>query len=310
MPLSKKFYNIQFTMMEPETLHPNFAHLCNSYADEIITPTKWNKEVFIKGGINKPIHVCPLGVNTDIFNSSVRKSPMVCREFPSGNATTSFPSFNFITVFGWSYRKGIDVLLRSYFEAFNGNDDVGLIICSRYSGGSDRRSKSVVERDIKKFMGKFKNPPRVYYYGEEMDIDVLPSIIKNGDCFVWTSRGEGFGLPVVEAGALGIPVLSTFNSGMTEFLNDRNSYSVKTDSLIPAIPEIKKISPYYHGQMFPKLGDSVVEEFSDKMKHIYCNYDEAIGKSVAFSEDVKEKYTWDICAKRIYEILGEIKRDG
>ena len=189
-------YNVFFTMMETQTLHPDFARVCNNYADAIITPTQWNKDVFIKGGIKKPIHVVPLGVNIETYKPGVPKLPITCRELPSGQKTDKFPSFNYITLFGWSYRKGIDVLLKSYCDQFTSKDDVGFIICSRYMGSSDRKNQRIVERDILGFMQGYADPPRVYYYGQNTDIDVMPNLMANGDCFLWGSRGEGFALPV------------------------------------------------------------------------------------------------------------------
>lgn len=302
-------YNIFFTMMETETLSPLFANTCNQYADAIFTPTKWNKKVFEKGGIKKPIHVVPLGVNTDIYNCNVKKSEILCRELPSGNMTKNLPKFNFITLFGWSYRKGIDVLLKSYFQNFKEDDDVGLIICSRYNGGSDVNSKNKVEKDILNFMKSYSNPPKVYYYGESTEIDKMPSVLANGDCFLWSSRGEGFGLPVLESGALGMPIVSTYNSGMTEYLNEDNAYLVHTDEFVVADRNLTCISPYYNGQKFPKLGDDCVSDFGDKMRYVYENYSQAQNKAKRFLKDINEKYTWDKCVYKMYEILNGIRGD-
>jgi glycosyltransferase involved in cell wall biosynthesis len=302
-------YNIFYTMMETETLSPMFADTCNRYSDAIFTPTQWNKNVFEKGGIKKPIYVIPLGIDPNIYNTKVEKKEILCRELPSGKLVKKLPKFNFITLFGWSYRKGIDVLLNAYFDKFKGNEDVGLIICSRYNGGSDASSKRKVEQDIMNFMKKHDSPGNVYYYGESTPISQMPSILANGDCFVWGSRGEGFGLPVLECGALGKPVISTYNSGMTEYLDNSNSYLVHTDDFVEADRNLTCISPYYRGQLFPRLGETVIEEFGSKMRYVYENYSEAKIKSDKFVSDINEKYTWDSCSKRMYEILKEIKGD-
>jgi len=302
-------FNVFFTMMEPETLHPSFKNLCNKFSDHIFTPTQWNKEMFIRGGIKKPIHVIPLGIDEKIYqNKEIKRLPILCRELPARNGPVA-PSkgFNFITLFGWSYRKGIDVLLKSYCNAFTGNDDVGLIICSRYMGGSDLKSKSKVESDILKFMSEYDNPPTVYYYGDSTPVASMPNLLKNGDCFVWTSRGEGFGLPVCEAGALEIPVISSFNSGMTEFLNKDNSFLVETDKFVVADRNIDCISPYYVGQLFPQLGKPAINKFSELMRYVYNNYGEAKIKGKKFSEEIFEKYTWTVCAEKVFEVIGKIK---
>jgi glycosyltransferase involved in cell wall biosynthesis len=307
MATSKSSFNIMFTMMETETLHPNFAKTCNDHADMIMTPSQWNKDVFKKGGVKVPIKVVPLGVDFKSYRPNVSKLNITCREYPNGRSSKIKTSFNFITLFGWSYRKGIDVLLKSYCNAFTGDDDVGLIICSRYLGGTDAKSKGVVERDILKFMKMYPNPPRVYHYGESTPVDQMPNLLKNGDCFVWTSRGEGFGLPVVEAGALGMPVISTYNSAMTEFLTEDNSYLVHTDRFVVADGNLTCISPHYVGQLFPKLGKPCIDKFTEYMREVYQNYSESERKAKIFRSQIKEKYTWDVCANRVFEIINEIR---
>jgi len=300
-------FNVFFTMMETETLHPDFARICNSYADAIITPTHWNKNVFIKGGIKRPIYVVPLGVDIDIYKTGLEKLPITCRELPSGKKVNRFPSFNFITLFGWSYRKGIDVIVKAFCDQFTSKDDVGFIICSRYMGGSDRKHQRVVERDILDFMKTYSDPPRVLYYGESTPISQMPNLMANGDCFVWGSRGEGFGLPVCEAGAMEIPVVSTYNSSMTDYLTEENSYLTHTDRFITAPNNIACISPYYVGQMFPELGRETIKEFGRRMREVYDNYSLAQKKGKLFASQIREKYNWDVCAENVYNVLHEMK---
>ena len=307
MKTSSKHFNIFYTMMEPQTIHPDFAKLCNKYSQTIFTPSQWNKQVFEKGGIKVPIKVCPLGVNTKLYNNNVKIEKMRCYHINENEYTINQKEFNFITLFGWSYRKGIDVLLDSYLQSFNGDDDVGLIIMSRHMGSSEKRNKDKVIQDIKSYMKKYKNPAHIFYYGECAPIDKLPSFLKNGDCFLWTSRGEGFGLPVNEAAALNIPVISTYNSAMTEYLNEENSYLVYTDELVIADKRISSISPYYQGQLFPKLGKSVVSDFSEKIRHVYRNYSEAKSKSNIFYKSIIKKYNWEVATKNVINEINEIK---
>jgi glycosyltransferase involved in cell wall biosynthesis len=51
------------------------------------------------------------------------------------------------------------------------------------------------------------------------------------DAFVLPTRGEGWGLPIAEAMAMGVPVLVTNHSGPTAFATDDNAY------LISVLPE-------------------------------------------------------------------------
>jgi glycosyltransferase involved in cell wall biosynthesis len=44
------------------------------------------------------------------------------------------------------------------------------------------------------------------------------------DCFVFPTRGEGYGLPPVEAMAVGLPVIATNWSGPADYMKESHSY--------------------------------------------------------------------------------------
>ena len=62
--------NVFFTMHEKETFEgwkkdwPELLNRCTA----IITPTQWNKDVFINHGVTVPIHVLPLGIDIKMFH--------------------------------------------------------------------------------------------------------------------------------------------------------------------------------------------------------------------------------------------------
>jgi len=66
--------------------------------------------------------------------------------------------------------------------------------------------------------------------------DAMPLVYAGVDAFVLPSRGEGWGRPHVEAMAMGLPVIATNWSGVTEFMNDRNGFPVPFSHLAP-IPD-------------------------------------------------------------------------
>ena len=51
------------------------------------------------------------------------------------------------------------------------------------------------------------------------------------DVFVLPTRGEGWGLPIVEAMAMELPVIVTNHSGPTEYLTDANSFPLRIDGV-------------------------------------------------------------------------------
>jgi glycosyltransferase involved in cell wall biosynthesis len=297
---------IFFTMMETQGLHQEFVRRCND-ASEIWVPCQFYKDVFSAEGVHRPISVIPLGVNQNLYVPGSREPILRYEEFPSGKFYERVPKdcFKFMSLFGWSYRKGPDVLCRSFLEEFDGGDDVALVIYSRYMGSSAEQHKSYVRKEIHQYYSECKkdNPARILYCGDEIPISELPGCYCANDCFVFCSRGEGFGLPLIEAGACGLPVISAYHTSMTEFLSDDVSFLVKPKQVAAANEKLCWISEYYRDQSFAVLGDDEIKEFSRLMRLVYKDAIGASQKASAFKERILQDYTWDRCAKRVADRL-------
>ncbi|WP_427168784.1 glycosyltransferase (plasmid) [Streptomyces sp. C1-1] len=127
--------------------------------------------------------------------------------------------FVFLSVFTWQLRKGWDILLRAYFEEFSEKDGVSLMLrCDpfRYGGGNlDDSIRRDIEESRRKFGGE--NPPALKLLTDHIGNRELVDLYASSDAFVLPSRGEGWSRPVMEAMALGVPVITTGWGGQTEF---------------------------------------------------------------------------------------------
>merc|ERR1719373_213470 len=66
-------------------------------------------------------------------------------------------------------------------------------------------------------------------------IDALdvPKLYKAMDCLVLPSRGEGFGLPILEAMSVGTPVITTGWSGVFDLANPHTTKFIDIEGLEP-----------------------------------------------------------------------------
>lgn len=290
---------ILFSMIETSEVQSNFLEKCKM-VDELWLPSKANIEAFEKAdtGDLKLVHM-PLGVDVDFYK------PMDLTDEQKSVFNISTKKFVFLSVFGWSLRKGTDVLLKSYLQQFTGDDDVSLVIASRKDGSTSVDKINEIRDDlraaIKNWCPNPGNPPHIIHIGDAMAEETLPILYNMADCFVLPSRGEGFGLPYCEAGACEVPVIATRCGGQLDFLTDENSYLVDIEGYAVGNQEIKCLSSYYEDAPFAVLGQGAIVQMKEYMKYVVENQDEAKEKAGLLRKDLESNFTWNHLVERINE---------
>lgn len=195
--------------------------------DEIWTGSKANAEAIKKAGVDKPIYIFPQPIETE-------------REWPEPYVIKDFDGFLFYSIFEWTDRKNPATLLKAYWEEFQGGENVGLLIKTYFRNftlANKRMIKHQVER-LKQLSGLKEFPP-VFLYLDLMDRREVMRLHRTGNVYVSAHRGEGWGVPQVEAALAGRPMISTGWSGCHEYFKNG-----KTAVLLPY--EMTKLSGMHH----------------------------------------------------------------
>jgi glycosyltransferase involved in cell wall biosynthesis len=295
---------ILYTMMETSIrIHPELVDRYNM-ADELWVPCTWNETVFRDSGVLTPIKVLPLGVDTTAFSPEGEKIPL------SGG------SFKFLSVFGWSYRKGFDVMIQAFLEEFSRKEDVSLVLSTRFEGQAGK-TKRIMD-DFKYIRGLVKKsdadlPHVALHNGYTPDAD-MPKLYRSCQCFVLPSRGEGQGLPYMEAGSCGLPVIASDHGGQRDFLDSDVAYMVEPDGYFtsrrtdPPFQNMAWISHFYEDQQFPKYERPAIDKLRAHMRDVYENYSAAKSKGEALRNRLVENFDWTKCSERVYQRLVETCR--
>jgi hypothetical protein len=120
-------------------------------------------------------------------------------------------------------RKGPDILMAAFLDAFHGRDDVTLIVKDFGADGIYPMADRTRLRDY----AESGQSPRIVYLHRDMDVEEVASLYRACDVLAHPYRGEGFGMPVLEAMACGLPVIVTAGGPTDEFCPDDACWRVR-----------------------------------------------------------------------------------
>lgn len=137
-----------------------------------------------------------------------------------------------------------------------------------------------------------------YLAREQMD-----SLLQLSDCYMSLHRSEGFGFGIADAMTLGKPVIATYYSSNTDFMNPNNSLPVKYDLITITTP----YGPYCPGNLW---ANPSVSHAAELMRYVFENQKdaEAIGQNAkAYMEEFfSPKVVSDRIKKRLKFIKSKV----
>jgi len=291
-------FNIGITAaVETDTCSKDWIYACNKMS-AVIVPSKHTKSVLTNSGVNLAV---PIFVVPESYHSSIDSD-----DLPSVDLDLK-TDFNFL-VFGQitgnnpeNDRKNLFYTIKWICEEFRNDENVGLIIKTN-AGRSSKIDRVMTEKILKKLLAQVRgdNPsPRTYLLHGNLSEEEVASVYrdKKVKALVSLTRGEGFGLPLGEAAASGLPVIATGWSGHTDFLSHG-----KYISLEPHLKPIHKTridnKIFIEGAKWAEVDEKEVKQ---KLRKFYERPINPKQWATELSETIKNKY----CIKNIKLLYDE-----
>ncbi|MEW6772172.1 MAG: glycosyltransferase [Bacillota bacterium] len=260
---------------------------------EIWVPSSFVRDCYIQSGVEpEKVSVVPNGVNTAVFNPQA--APL---------ALSTQRSFKFLFVGGTIPRKGPDVLLEAYFRVFSAKDDVCLVV-KDFGTDSFYRGQGLGTRIEE--LRRQKNAPEVLYLDNSLREAEMAGLYRACDCLVHPYRGEGFGLPVAEAMACGLPVIVTNYGACLDFCNDKNALLINAS----VVQATEKRAGNIETVGYPYWAEPDVEHLAHLMRWVYENPVKAQAIGLQAAADIQQKLTWDKAAAKAKDCLWELIEEG
>lgn len=223
------------------------------HAKKIITPSEVTKNDLIKfyNADAKKINVIPLGFEKNKISVSENEKNTIIENY-------------FLFLGRLEHKKNTDTLIKAFSSFAENNKDVKLVL----AGSTGRGGKEIINN----IPEKLKERIIITGYVSEKQKHVL---LKNALCFIFPSRYEGFGIPLLEAMSYDLPIIA---------------------SNIPTSKEIAKENAWFFetedsNELF-KLMEKVINQ--NNKENLIINHQKTL-----------EKYSWKKCATKTLEVLKE-----
>ena len=262
--------HVGFPIFELDTFNKIELHHLRS-VDELFVCSNWAKNVIKENKIDVPVQVIPLGVDASIFK------PVE----PTQQEKTIF--FN---CGKWEVRKGHDILIKAFKQAFDATDNVELwMMCQNpFNSPQEENEWESLYNDPKiKIIPRVETQEQVY------------NIMQKVDCGVFPSRGEGWNLEALELLSCGKHIIVTDYSAHTEFCTKDNANLVTIKE-----KELAFDNKWFHGQgSWAKIGEPQIEQTANYMKDFHIN-----NKRSEINQrgiETALEFSWDNTARKILE---------
>ena len=250
--------------------------------DAILNTLPKRRGILLRTGeeIKDKIRIVPEGVDPELFK--IEKE--------------SHKKFTFIVNKGWrnniNDRGGTQYALQAFNEEFKDSEPVEMIVKINpvYNGPDWNLHKELEKIGITKINKNVKFNTEILQYKQ------LYKLYNAGDCFLFPTMGEAFGLTAIEAMSCGLPIIYTDFGGQLDFVPEANwniPYKLVPANDGPMYEDVKWAKPDIE-----QLRLDMREAFNDK---IVCDKVGLINR-----EFVVKNFTWVHAASKALKFIEEL----
>jgi glycosyltransferase involved in cell wall biosynthesis len=256
-------------------------------ADQIWVPSEWGRDILIAHGTDPDIiHVVPEGVDAD-------------QHWPAPKSVTG--ALRFLFVGKYEQRKSVTELIDAFDQAFTINDGVELIVKTNYFvHDADRVLR--LQQQINRI-----NRADIMAHWGYMTPEEMLMLYRSSHVFVFPTKGEGWGLPIIEAAAQGLPIVTTLCTAQQDYLRPIATSCEFVDwDLVPVdCPDYRFYYP--DNETWGSWAQPRQQSLVDALRRVKHNYHSLAQQAVINSDTIRQQWNWTRCADRALEVLTQTR---
>jgi glycosyltransferase involved in cell wall biosynthesis len=250
------------TMYESTKLPGGWAEQINKTAAHVVVPSPWLEEVFIDAGVDIPITTIQEGIDP--------------KDFPIVDWKPSKRPYTFLCLADRGIRKGFDIAYAAFYRAFANNPNVRLLIKAKEDNPHLQMLRNGKTGQISLW---------------EYNAPSMADVYAMADCFIFPSRGEGYGLPPREFAATGKPVIALSQHGTF----DVEKWGIPINEFVMRPATSQKGG----GDWFEPDNN----ELTEKLLWCYNNQEKARQIGLNGAEWLRQNQTWELAGKKLAKLM-------
>ena len=256
---------IGYCMFESTKCPPYWGKYLKQF-DILMTPSKFARDIFYNQfGVDSI--VIPHGVDTDIYQYQERPQNRL---------------FKFLHYNAFDFRKGFDIVVDAFTQEF-GQDEWVTLTVKGYSGNNYPYFNYSIETII-----------------EDYNQEQLLGLLGSHDCFVFPSRGEGFGMTPLEAMNTGMPVIIPNAHGIAEYFDERYCYEIDC-----GMSKAKYLRQDYDKHDLGLWYEPKIESVRKQMRRAYNDWQNKTGQFAEELDKERAEYASQFSLRSSYNQLRQ-----
>jgi glycosyltransferase involved in cell wall biosynthesis len=257
--------------------------------EQIWAPSPWAREVLLAHGVaNNRVRVVESGVNIRVYQPG---PPRVADDYV------------FLSVGKYEKRKSIDEVIEAFVAEFpaTGHARVQLWLKADFPMFPER---------VQQLAARWAHESRIRIVSGHFSDEQMADLYRSADAFVFPSKAEGFGLPLLEAIACGLPAIATRFSAQAVILDHIPGLFAPVAYTVAPIVDADYAYFYaaeYGGLDFGNWALPSVESIRGCMRDVYEQRQAWRERALRASDIVRAAFSWDAIGRRA---LAQIDNPG
>ncbi|CAO3411713.1 tetratricopeptide repeat protein [Azospirillum largimobile] len=278
---------INFSMFEAVDIPPLWAGLSRRH-DHVVVATDSSRTAWLRAGHPRErVHICPAGVET-VDAAGVAPAFIVDS---LGRRLADYP-VRVLNVSDFNDRKNLDGLLRVWLRTTRTEDRAALLLKAGKAGGVSGGMRDLLAR-VSAQTGRTPEQAAPVFLVEGKLSDAEMMSLHAASTHYWSmSHGEGWDLPMAQAGAMGLTLLAPDHSAYHAYLDGRVAHMIPS-AVTPGIGA-------YAGRSWwsPDEGEAA--------RLLRAVIDDPAGTRRSAQAHLLEHFSWQAATRRLIALLREL----